>query len=394
MRVTRTPLTSAPPAVLAQPVRSRHRLRIAVIATSRYPVRQPFAGGLEAVVWHLVQRLRRRGHTVSLFAQQGSDGVDPDFAFPTPGWQPSETAAQDVSMPSAQFMSEHHSYLRLMMALAQPLADRFDVVHNHALHHLPVAMAGLLPMPVLTTLHTPPTPWLESAVTAAPAWAAPPGPFAAVSEFIASAWRGAHPGVDASVVLNGVDLAQWPAGPGGDQLVWFGRIVPHKGVDLAIQAARQAGKPLALAGPVVDPAYFERAVRPHLGPMVRYHGHLPMRQLAALVGASSAALVTPRWDEPYGLVVAEALACGTPVVAFARGGIPEVLADPSVGALVPDGDVSAMAAAAVRMAQADRGAVRVFAQRYLSMDRMVTRYERLYARLASGASWEASRSAG
>lgn len=386
------PLALAAP--LTQPSRTRHPLRIAVIATSRYPIRQPFAGGLEALVWNLVDRLRRRGHTVTLFAGEGSDGVDERYAFPATGWRPSTAARQDCSMPAARFMSDHHAYLRVLMALAQPLAGSFDVVHNHALHHLPLAMAPLLDMPVLTTLHTPPTPWLESAVSAAPSRVGPPAPFAAVSGYIARAWQSAHAAISASVVPNGVDLREWPLGPGGDRLVWFGRFVPEKGAHLAVDAARRARMPLTLVGPVIDRAYFDEAIRPRLGSDVVYGGHLAVSDLAALVGASAAALVTPVWDEPYGLVVAEALACGTPVVAFDRGGIPEVLGDPAVGTLVPPDDVGSMADAVGRAVLLDRQAVRSYAGRYLSLDRMVTRYERHYARLRSGATWEGSRFVG
>ena len=105
-------------------------------------------------------------------------------------------------------------------------------------------------------------------------------------------------------------------------------------------------------------------VRPHLGRQISYAGHLATPDLVSLIGSSAAALVTPVWDEPYGLVVAEALACGTPVVAFARGGIPEVLHDvtdepapgsrSAVGRLVRPGDVPALAAAAVEAVDLDR----------------------------------------
>ena len=177
-------------------------------------------------------------------------------------------------------------------------------------------------------------------------------------------------------------------------MVWFGRFVPEKGPHLAVDAARQAGMPITLVGPVVDATYFAGAIRPRLGPDVEYGGHLAVPELAALVGASAGALVTPVWDEPYGLVVAEALACGTPVVAFDRGGIPEVLTDPAVGSLVPPGDVVGMAEAVRRSVLLDRDDVRSYAERYLSLDRMITRYERLYAQLRSGATWEESRSVG
>jgi glycosyltransferase involved in cell wall biosynthesis len=196
------------------------------------------------------------------------------------------------------------------------------------------------------------------------------------------------------VVRNGVDLDEWPLGLGGDRLVWFGRFVPEKAPHLAIEAAGRARMPLTLVGPVVDRPYFDQAIRPRLGPDVEYVGHLTVPDLAALVGASAGALVTPVWDEPYGLVVAEALACGTPVVAFDRGGVPEVLADSAVGSLVAPGDVEAMARAIPGAVRLDRQQVRSYAERYLSLDRMVTRYERLYSRLRSDATWAASRSAG
>jgi glycosyltransferase involved in cell wall biosynthesis len=158
-----------------------------------------------------------------------------------------------------------------------------------------------------------------------------------------------------------------------------------------------------LAGPLSDLEYFDAMVRPRLGGSVAYAGHLATPDLVGLIGSSAAALVTPVWDEPYGLVVAEAIACGTPVGAFARGGIPEVLHDPTcqpgdetrsaVGRLVRAGDTQAMAAAAADAVALDRRQVRRHAQRHLSLDRMVTAYEQLYDRLQSGATWESGQPA-
>lgn len=390
------PTALATPAPLTPTRRTSHPLRIAVVGTSRYPIRQPFAGGLEALVWHLVARLRARGHEVTLFAGEGSDGVDGEFAsyaFPARGWEPSGTAARDQSMPERAFMSDHHAYLRLLMGLAGPLAGRFDVIHNHSLHHLPLVMAPLLDTPMLTTLHTPPTPWLESAIHATPDSVGPPSPFAAVSAYIARQWRVLRAFSTPAVVTNGVDLDAWRVGPGGDALAWSGRLVPEKAPHLAIEAARTAGMRLVIAGPMSDLTYFERAIRPHLGRTVEYAGHLAVPDLARLVGSSAAVLVTPLWDEPYGLVVAEALACGTPVVAFERGGIPEVVGDRSVGTLVRGGDVTAMAMAVSDTVGLDRSGVRAYAERYLSVERMVMAYEKAYQRLSSDASVEADRTA-
>jgi glycosyltransferase involved in cell wall biosynthesis len=249
-------------------------------------------------------------------------------------------------MPVEGFMAAHHAYLRLLMSLAGPRGEQFDVVHNHALHHLPVAMSPLLVPPMLTSLHTPPTPWLESAIELTRGDSGR-GEFAAVSRFVARQWRVLRPDDEAHVVPNGVDLRTWQAGQGGPALVWSGRLVPEKAPHLAIEAARLAGMPLVLAGPIADPAYFDAAVRPHLGRQVSYAGHLATPDLVSLIGSSAAALVTPLWDEPFGLVVAEALACGTPVVAMDVTSLPEVV--DGGGRLCPLGDESCLAAELVRL---------------------------------------------
>ncbi len=348
-------------------------LRIAVIASNRFPIRQPFAGGLESHIWHLARALADRGHQVSLFAGTGSDAAPGCRALEVRRLKLSDAAAQDISMPGLAFMNDHHAYLGVMLELAR--TGEFDVVHNHSLHHLPVAMAPMLPVPMLTTVHTPPTPWLESALTVTGGAGTR---LAAVSQHTARSWS--HIAPDIEVVPNGIDTARWSLGAGGDNLVWFGRITPEKGTHLAIAAARAAGTPLVLAGPVSDPAYFAESVEPQLGGQVRYAGHLVHDELLDLVGESAAALVTPMWDEPYGLVVAEAMSCGTPVVAFDRGGIRELIA-PRAGRLVPPADVGAMAAAIPAALALDRHEVRRHAIARCSADAMLTSYVELYQQM-------------
>ncbi|MFE1377623.1 glycosyltransferase family 4 protein [Streptomyces sp. NPDC058740] len=351
-------------------------LRIALIASARFPIREPFAGGLEAHTWALASALSRRGHRISLFAAAGSDpdlGVR-ELAVHTP--RLSSAARTDLRMTDPSAMHEHHAYLRLMLDLARGEGgSAYDLVHNNSLHYLPVAMAPAVPAPVVTTLHTPPTPWLESAIQTDPTGC---GSFTAVSDHTARSWQ---PLVRcAQVVHNGIDLRLWPAGAGGGGLVWSGRIVPEKGPDLAIAAAAEAGLPLTLAGPVADAGYFRDRVAPRLGGGIRYAGHLARGELAALVGSARATLVTPCWDEPYGLVVAESLACGTPVVGFDRGALAEILT-PDCGRLVPYPDVSALAAAVHETTALSRRACRERAEAFCSLGRMTDRYEALYEEL-------------
>lgn len=347
-------------------------LRICLIASSRFPVREPFAGGLEAHTHSLARALVARGHDVSLFAAPGSDASLNIHELPVASFVQSDTARGDVGAHPDAWVQEHHAYLSLMLDLAKTGTDRFDVVHNNSLHYLPVAMAEAMALPLVTTLHTPPLSWLESAIRFAPTSAV----FAAVSEHTARAWRGT---VASTVVLNGIDTTRWVAGPGEGGAIWFGRIVPEKAPHLAIRAAKLAGVPLELAGPALDQGYFADAIAPLLDETITYRGHLQHSDLIRAVGRASVAVVTPRWDEPYGLVAAEAMACGTPVAAFARGALPEIITAES-GRLAHPDSVESLATAITEARALDRTQVRERAVQHFSLARMVDDYEALYSR--------------
>jgi len=182
------------------------------------------------------------------------------------------------------------------------------------------------------------------------------------------------------VIPNGVDLRSWRQGPGGTGAVWTGRLVAEKAPHLAIDAARLAGMPLRLLGPAHDPAYFDGMIRPRLGGSVEYLGHGTVAELADAVGSAAVAVVTPTWDEPFGLVVAEALACGTPVAGFAMGALVE-LVDSSTGRLARCGDVAGLADAMRAAAELDRDGCRARAREHFSVERMVDGYESWFAEL-------------
>ena len=352
------------------------KLRIGFIASSTQTVEQPFAGGMEAHTVALAEGLRARGHEVTIH-----DGSGGGFAAGTGHGhlRLSQAARGDVSMPARGFLEEHHAYLSLLMTLDQ---RGYDVVHNNCLHYLPVAMAPALRTPMLTTLHSPPTPWLESAIAVASREASG-SRWASVSRVNAGAW--AHAARPCRVIPNGISLETWRYRPRARRrgAVWSGRIVPEKGTHLAIEAARLAGVPLTIAGPIHDREYFERCLA-DAGPDVTYAGHLDSEALAELVGEAEVALVTPCWEEPFGLVAIEALACGTPVAAFARGALPEIL-DARTGALARPGDAADLARQIETARKLSRPACRRRAERRFSLEAMTDRYLDAYRSLLGGA---------
>lgn len=360
------------------------RLRILVVAPERHPLRQPHAGGLEAVVWNRVRWLRGQGHQVQLCAAEGSDflSADPGLHLPTPRWSRA-CDASDTDFPLGHARRIADAFERIRDRLDDP-ATRVDVVDNHSLHGAPILWSRDTGVPVVTTLHTPPLPEIVAASYAIGGRA--PHRFVTVSQFTARSWSSR--GVDAFVFPNGVDPTQWRLGAGGTEWVWFGRIVPEKAPHLAIHAARRAGARLRLAGRIGDAAYFAREVEPLLGDGITYVGPLALPALCDLVGASAVALVTPVWAEPFGLVLAEALMTGTPVAAFDSGGISEVLGGMPGTAIVPVGDADALARAATALAArsgASRRGVRRAAEARYSVQQRYRELERVLTLSAHGA---------
>lgn len=352
-------------------------LHIAVIGPSRFGVAEPYQGGLEAHTAILARELQRLGHHVIIYAGTGASAVPTDLTVePILDDDVDLTACDrlDTAMPPGHREAEDDAHRAVLRAVAE--RGRFDVVHNNGLHHLPPSLEADLDVPMVHTLHCPPFQELLAGHRLRAARSAGSGVVAAVSEHLASAWSG----VATTVVENGVSTEDWTMGQGGRGCVWAGRIVPEKAPHLAIDAARAAGRPIALAGPVHAPAYYAAEVAPRLGPDAVLVGHLAGPALAELYRNAAVGVVTPCWDEPFGLVVAEMLACGTPVAAIHRGALSD-LVDPAVGFLAPPGDGAALAEAIEAAAGLDRRVCRKHAVRSLSATTMAQRYVAWYRRV-------------
>jgi glycosyltransferase involved in cell wall biosynthesis len=344
-------------------------VKIAVVAHSHYPICQPFAGGLEAHTYHLVKQLQQAGHAVTLFAAAGSDPTLPYV----PWFRPT---AEELFNPNG--WATAYRQVRYAALMNHLRGSDFDVVHNNSLHFVPLETVHHLPMPMVTVLHTPPFDSLVSGF--ATSLTAPNHTTIGVSKAAIHAWRQRLPMLQATLVYNGVDTQVWqPNGKAQSQAIWVGRITPEKGTHLAIAAAELTRMPLTICGPIHNRDYFEQQIKPCLNDRVTYAGCLDVLALAQAVAQARVFVCTPCWDEPFGLVVAEALASGTPVAGFERGALPEILT-PETGVLVKE-TVEELAIA-ITQAQhlrhqtcrdraVERFSLRAMTQRYLTLYRTV-----------------------
>jgi len=319
-------------------------------------------GPWERVVSLLTEGLVERGLDVTLFATADSltsarlDGICP------------RPLAEDESLDPKVWESLH-------IANAFEKAASFDLIHNHY-DFLPLSYGGLVSTPLVTTIHG------FSSNRIRPAYRRYDGRTSYVSISDADRDPDLH---YVATVYHGIDLAEFTLiekpGPG---LVFLGRIHPDKGVAEAVAVASAAGLPLVIAGIVHDRAYFEREIAPHLdGERVRYVGSLGPRDRDELLGSSLALLHLVHFAEPFGLSMIEAMACGTPVIGFRRGSVPEVIDDGVTGFVVDD--IAGAIDAVRRAAALDRSKVRARVAERFSRDRMVDDYLRVYDRVAASA---------
>ena len=315
-------------------------------------------GPWERVVSLLTEGLVRRGVDVTLFATADSrTGARLSAVVPSPY---EETPGMDAKV-----------WEGLHIAHAFSQAGGFDLIHNHY-DFLPLSYASLVTTPTLTTIHGFSSPRIMPAYRA----------FDGSAHYVSISAADRHPDLHyLATIHHGIDLAEFTIGAGGDPLVFLGRIHPDKGTADAIRVARSAGRRLVIAGIVQDRAYFEREVEPLLNDDIRYVGAVGPEERDALLGGAAALLHLIHFDEPFGLSVVEAMACGTPVIAYSRGSMPELVADGVSGFLV--GDEAGAVQAVGNLGALDRGAVRAHAARF-SVETMVDGYLAAYRRILAG----------
>jgi glycosyltransferase involved in cell wall biosynthesis len=250
-------------------------------------------------------------------------------------------------------------------------AGDFDLIHNH-FDFLPLSYSGLVNTPVVTTIHGFSSPRILPVFEK----------YNGRAFYVAISEADRSPRLDyVATVHHGIDLADFTFEPAPeDYLLFFGRIHPDKGAREAIEIARAADQKLIMAGVIQDQKYYELEVEPHIdGEQVSYVGSVGPVDRNRLLGGARALLHPIRFAEPFGLSVIESMACGTPVVAFNRGSMPELIRHGSNGFLVAN--VSDAVECVGNLAEIDRSACRRFVEEGFSTDRMVEEYIDVYRRV-------------
>lgn len=338
-------------------------MRIAIVAPLHESVPPRLYGGTERVVSYLTEELVDLGHEVTLYATADSRTRARLRAMAPAGLRLDRTCRDPLAW--------HVAMVQDVMSAA---AD-FDLAHFHIEHlHFPALRAR--PLPALTTVHG-----RLDLPELAPLYARfPDMALASISDaqrapLPRAGWR--------ATVHHGLPPRLLPFNPdGGDYAAFIGRMSPEKRPDRAIRIARRAGMRLRIAAKIEpsDAAYFESEVRPLLaGPDVDFVGEIGERDKAAFLGAAAALLFPIDWPEPFGLAMIEALACGTPVIAFRRGSVPEVIEDGVTGFICDD--VEQAVHAVDRLSELSRATCRHELERRFTAGRMAEDYLSAYRHL-------------
>jgi glycosyltransferase involved in cell wall biosynthesis len=349
-------------------------MRIAITVDPNIPVPPTLYGGIERIVDMLARGLVKRGHAITLFAHPESSTAGRLLPYGIPphvGWRARATELAQVGAGLWRRRGE------------------FDLIQSFGRLRALLPVLPLRGLPKLQSYQRDLVPW--RGVKIAVRLAGESIRFTACSQSVCAERPQQGPyGGQWQVIFNGVEMARYdfvarvaPDAP----LVFLGRLEPFKGAHHAIAIARLAGRRLIIAGNQVPSGphadYFGRQIRPHLdGTRVTYVGPVDDAQKNALLGAAAALLMPVEWREPFGIVMAEALACGTPVIGFARGSVPEIVLDGRTGYLCHS--VHEAAAAVGRIDRIDRATVRADCEVRFSDTAIVDAYERLYKEMIGG----------
>jgi len=333
-------------------------MKIAMLSPLSWRTPPRHYGPWENMVSVLTEQLVSMGIEVTLFATGDS------FTAGELAWVCPRPYSEDASIDPKVWECLH-------IAELFKRADEFDLIHNHY-DFLPLSYSGYTHTPVVTTIHG------FSSPSILPVYKA----YNDSTYYVAISEADKCAELDyIATIHHGIDLRQFAfSDKAGDYLLFFGRIHPDKGVYDAIEAASQTGKRLVIAGIVQDEDYFREKIEPRVdGTNVAYIGSVGPEKRQEILAGALAMLHLIHFDEPFGLSVVEAMACGTPVIAFGRGSMPELIVDGSNGFIVDN--MAAAVEAVGKVGALDRRACRDHVEKHFTSQRMAHEYVRVYHKI-------------
>lgn len=362
-------------------------LKIAILAPIKRPINPQTTVSRNRVIVDLVSGLLKKGHRVTIFGTEDSE---------IPGAKTIGIVPTGLNMlPAAENeFYQHTSYLTLMIAELVKRQNEFDLVHNHMYpEYLPLLVSSNLKIPMVTTVHSQ---MIE--LTAKVLREFPHTNLVAISHMAKKA-----SGIEyIQVVHNSIDTEFFKPDESQpkEYLLAIGRMskakdkhgnfLDPKGISNSIKVAQMTGENLKIVGNVEDPEFYEILIKPYLNEKIEFVGDvspeqkLSREQMVKLYHGAKAFLNPINWEEPFGLVMTEALACGVPVIAYDRGAVSDILVDSKTGYVIdPVKGIEGLAEAVKKIAVIDREACRTHAVTHFSISRMVDEYESLYFSLTS-----------
>ena len=346
-------------------------MKIGVIAPLFFPLPPKTYGGTELVVYNLGEGLVKKGHEVTLFACKGSKvsaKLDQKWNEPL--------NIKRVGTKGIIYQNNRLDYIT-------SISDQFDIIHNHDAI-FPILVEEKFKCSFVTTWHSSFFGY-NNYIKNHPQYKKRmmETKFISISN---SQRKGLPGGKFMATVYNGtVDFNDYKLGRGGEYLVWLGRFNDYKGPVDAIKVALKAKEKLILAGSKISRKqknYFNKSIKKYIDhKKIEYIGEVNLKQKVKLLKLSSAFLMPIHWEEPFGLVMIEAMACGTPVIAYNRGSVPEIIEDGKNGFIVEENDIDGMVKAVEKIDTIDRKYCRESVKKRFSIEKMVVGYEEVYKKI-------------
>lgn len=342
-------------------------MKIGLIAHDAHPICEPFQGGLEMITQLLVEELIVRGHEVTTLCKKGSQLSGKLIYYPCP--------ERDIKIKKSS--NELIEFGVFNKAANYFMSGNFDIIHNFSLSHHAIILGSLCAKPFITSFHTPVFENLNIAINAVSSH--PNQTFTAVSKSLSSFYE--EHIMEVLTIYNGIKLDNWNVSLfKKNYYSWCGRICKEKGLWETMDLCHENSIKLKFAGPISDEGYFDEFILPRLKVYdnCEYVGHLKHESINRLLANSRAFIFSSTWEEPYGLVVAEALASGTPVVANDIGAVGEII-DEKSGTLFNLKNPETFSLALHKSENLKSEDCRMRAEEFCSHHKMVTAYEDLYS---------------